>query len=727
MKRKKNSRNGKSGSKIKGGRKGKSPKAGKTANKGKSWVAPVVIILILIIGAVVAAYFLGYLPPEEKEKEDQYKFDMKVNKHGIYTLSYSGLFGVEITLTNTGKESISILWLDYEIETDDGSDTDYEYEGNNAPSTIEVGESETWTVLFNAEEGKDYTKIVAKYDDTSDKYEAEAQLVNRVDEQIEKNFQLTIVEHGRYNNPDDYSYDGEYFVNITLKNIGSDKEDVYSTFFTLYATDGIGYSWNGEHGDDPDSLEAGASASWQIFFDMPEGKTPQKLVYDEGDDEDEAIANITLKEPVVEMPTAIFTLKNHADPLMDANDDDSIATITLVEGTIKLSDTSIQLSYDGDSFFDFTVYTLIPNNAPTDEWNTGEAIIVNEADLPSDLTDADGNWPSTDIYVNIKYVPLGKLMYSDHITLEEPVGNIVYTLSTVDAIMADPASFDGQLVKIVDGQVADGIYWKFQLKDQGGNQQIEVYCEFNANRPDTTKIGDIVTVQGEVSQYQTTWQIEIRESTDDKVEITGVAQQTDYQIVTVDNLLANPATYENQFIKLVNVKVSWAKSLSNFTVQDASGGTQHLRGYTQESANRSITLNQSDIVTIQGQFTQYGGEWEVKVRSSTEDYLTVVTPAAYSTITLATLMADPESHLGGLVIIESLEMVDGFNSPVDTAVKFNVTDGTETIMVYVYVNATRPVTIDAGNMVTLKGKVKMVGDHYEIVIHSERPEFVNIV
>ena len=127
---------------------------------------------------------------------------------------------------------------------------------------------------------------------------------------------------------------------------------------------------------------------------------------------------ITLEESASEGPTAIFLTKNHSDTLTNATQDDDVATITIVEGGVKLNEIELMISSDGDAYSKLEGYTPIPNNDPTDEWNVGESVVVNEADLPANMTDANGNWPSEDFYVRIIYIPSSKLIYSDHVVLE---------------------------------------------------------------------------------------------------------------------------------------------------------------------------------------------------------------------------------------------------------------------------------------------------------------------
>ena len=95
-------------------------------------------------------------------------------------------------------------------------------------------------------------------------------------------FELTIIDHGWHEKIGPYDYhEGDYEVEVKLKNVCSETKDVWSTFFELITLDNIGYDWGGEDGDVPDSLGPGASATWTVYFDVPEGKTPVKIIYDE--------------------------------------------------------------------------------------------------------------------------------------------------------------------------------------------------------------------------------------------------------------------------------------------------------------------------------------------------------------------------------------------------------------------------------------------------------------
>ncbi len=299
-----------------------------------------------------------------------------------------------------------------------------------------------------------------------------------------------------------------------------------------------------------------------------------------------------------------------------------------------------------------------------------------------------------------------------------------YTTMTVDTLMANPADHENDLVVIEGAEVTtvDAVYI-FNIMDDGGSEELLVYCESGGTRPDEINTGDIVTVQGIVTEYQGDWEIKIRADTDDKVEITDDVppQPTDYTTVTVDDLLANPATYDGEPVKVVEVEVTRYESMYNFSVRDQSGTTE-LLVYAQSSANKPVALNLSDIVTIQAEFTEYEGEWELKVRGSSEDYISVIDPADYTPITLAELVADPASHQGQLVLLEDVEVVEGFDAPRSEGVEFNITDGTNTMLVYAASNATRPQSVAAGDHVDIQGKIVAYYDEYEVKIFAGEGE-----
>ena len=73
---------------------------------------------------------------------------------------------------------------------------------------------------------------------------------------------------------------GDYFVNITMQNQAPFAIDIDEYYGFSLQTAGESYSWNGHEGIIPNELLSGGSATWIIFFELPPGAIPLRLVYD---------------------------------------------------------------------------------------------------------------------------------------------------------------------------------------------------------------------------------------------------------------------------------------------------------------------------------------------------------------------------------------------------------------------------------------------------------------
>lgn len=151
---------------------------------------------------------------------------------------------------------------DLDFEWDYGDDTTYTGSGETATHTYDKLGTFTVTLTVTDDCGLSDT--------------------DTVDIAVKHYFELTVNDHGWHETLDPFDYHaGDYEVSITMKNVCPDTKTVYSTFFELITSDGTGYGWNGDDDNAPESLGSGSSASWTIYFDVPEDKTPVKIVYDD--------------------------------------------------------------------------------------------------------------------------------------------------------------------------------------------------------------------------------------------------------------------------------------------------------------------------------------------------------------------------------------------------------------------------------------------------------------
>lgn len=95
-------------------------------------------------------------------------------------------------------------------------------------------------------------------------------------------FEIEVIEHEWYVTEEPFDiHEGDYEVRVRVTNVGTETQDLYSTFFELFTTDGNGYDWNGNEEEPPSSLGPGSSGTWTMYFDVQEDKTPIRIVYDE--------------------------------------------------------------------------------------------------------------------------------------------------------------------------------------------------------------------------------------------------------------------------------------------------------------------------------------------------------------------------------------------------------------------------------------------------------------
>ncbi len=121
-------------------------------------------------------------------------------------------------------------------------------------------------------------------------------------------------------------------------------------------------------------------------------------------------------------PAAIFALHNSDDTIEDNDPNDQLATVTLDEGSLLLSEIEVLVSHNGDLYarYDLGPDAVVPNSDEPEYWNAGESLVVEEGALDDSLLD-DGNWSSEDFYIRVKYNPTDKIIYSDEVTLEGAV------------------------------------------------------------------------------------------------------------------------------------------------------------------------------------------------------------------------------------------------------------------------------------------------------------------
>ena len=62
---------------------------------------------------------------------------------------------------------------------------------------------------------------------------------------------------------------------------------------------------------------------------------------------------------------------------------------------------------------------MVRNYKHTTYWEKDEALFITEDRVPANCVDNNGNWKSQDLWIRVIYMPTNKVMYEDHVTIEE--------------------------------------------------------------------------------------------------------------------------------------------------------------------------------------------------------------------------------------------------------------------------------------------------------------------
>ncbi|MGB9635870.1 MAG: PKD domain-containing protein, partial [Thermoplasmata archaeon] len=313
-------------------------------------------------------------------------------------------------------------------------------------------------------------------------------------------------------------------------------------------------------------------------------------------------------------------------------------------------------------------------------------------------------------------------------------GKNSYENYTVSSLLANAGNANYSFVKI-DNAVVDWVNksYKYTITDVGGGANITVYCEFGANAPYVSS-GDNISVQGWFKYYskEGVWEITVRNGTEDKVELKGVA----YTRVTVNELLTNPGSYLNKSVELTDVvyayRVHWnASNLSeyaSFYVID-NGGTKGLNVFATSNATRPAVVAYGDLLHIKGKFEIYNNAYEVYVGKSTTPDLIDKTGSGGTNIyasypDINTLLGSTTTANNSFVKLNNL-VVDY----VYASYKFTVRDNSTSTNITIYgeYGANIP-AVSAGQIVNVSGWFTWYtsGGYWEIVIRNASSDIVEV-
>ncbi len=131
------------------------------------------------------------------------------------------------------------------------------------------------------------------------------------------------------------------------------------------------------------------------------------------------------------------------------------------------------------------------------------------------------------------------------------------------------------------------------------------------------RVGDNVTACGALEWYKDHWEI-IPQTTKNFV---CHSEPVVYNKTTVENLMANTATFIGKAVELTNVVIT-STTMYTFNVADSETSTTNVTIYVAYGATCTAQKTVGQRVNVKGTFVQYGTGWEVRIDSGTDDQVT---------------------------------------------------------------------------------------------------------
>ncbi len=218
--------------------------------------------------------------------------------------------------------------------------------------------------------------------------------------------------------------------------------------------------------------------------------------------------------------------------------------------------------------------------------------------------------------------------------------------------------------------------WSFYI--QNSTPDMHVYVEKGGVVDGMVFQGADVQVWGVLTLYHGEWEIKVRNATEDMVKVLS---QPTYQDVPVEELLTNPEEYNGTNVHSWGI-ISWLyrNYTSNFTLFGLfhNGSEVKVVGFNGSNVG---DLQEGYYADVWAEFTSYEGEWELKVRPYSYDYV-YARPQSYVDVNITTLLNDAAAYNNTLVHVEYAVVTSVYNASWLFWVS-NSTDNSEDMSVYV--------------------------------------------
>ncbi len=298
--------------------------------------------------------------------------------------------------------------------------------------------------------------------------------------------------------------------------------------------------------------------------------------------------------------------------------------------------------------------------------------------------------------------------------------NSSYNSTSINCILNTPEKLLNHAVNTTAVVVNEYASWMFWVGGKESSKSVQVYVEKGATVSGYIFSGAVVRIHGMLTQYNHTWELKIRNGTEDRVDVLSTPS---YINATVPELL-NDSTLLNKSVHSWGV-VSW-------TYHNASNGFTMFGLYYGGKEIKVVGFNGSNIsnlvsgyhAEVYGLFTEYRGEYEIKINPNSYDHV-VCTPQSYAEVNITSILQNPLYYNNTLVHIPYAKVVSVYQSW-----KFwvsNSTSSSKDITVYVEKGGVVNGTPVAGATAEIWAMVTEYNGTWELKIRNGTADRVQIV
>ncbi len=308
-----------------------------------------------------------------------------------------------------------------------------------------------------------------------------------------------------------------------------------------------------------------------------------------------------------------------------------------------------------------------------------------------------------------------------------------YANITVETLLSDPLKYNNTCV-YVKGVVADrgkysnsswtanlSNYVYFYISDNFGYHALDVFVTGGTERPEKLNNSDIVEIKGIFKEYRGSWEIYV--SGDDWVRYIGGKGNFSYYTLNYSEFAGNENYYNLSFVNLtgtvVDVGVSYLFKIGN--------ATHNTTVYVERGGVIEGAVLEGAVVQVCGLVTRYNGDWEIKVRNGTTDYVEVISepPINYTTVNITELLTNASSYNGTSVYVPWSVCVSVYANWLFWV--SNSSTNSDDLSVYVEPGGTVNGTVFVGAKLEIWGVVTIYNGQWEIKIRNGTSDGVYVI